>query len=221
MKQVITLAIGITLLTLLIGAIAFQIDFTFTDDYCSVCDWNYHHWQLLDYNDPGHGHAGALQEIWESANYGKQVDLEWYENYRLKYNLTSVDSFTLINYSNSRPSSPDLKWMDTGLIQEFEYDPDPFYKDLTEVYIIVNNVTYHWKVASNWNPSQENISREYFIFKQKDRAWHWHYRGAKVIDAFVNSNYANDINASWDKYYNDYQNYLDNGGVDKGDDYWM
>jgi len=224
---------------LLVGIIIFSVLFvsflsglTPYDDYgCSVCEWNYVHSELLDYDDPGYGHAGALQAIWDSANYGKQVNLVWYENYRLKYDLTSVDSFNLINYSNSRPSSPSIKHMDTGNITYVAFSHDVGYPKLVYVNPIINGTKYYWHMweigetlPSNWkdgDPFPFNYSHTYFVYKQKYNAWHWQHKDAIIIDGNENPEHLDNTLSEWNQYNIDYQNYLDNGGVDKGDDYWM
>jgi len=216
-KQVILLAIGITLSVLLLGVIAIQTDFTYDDDYCSVCDWNYHHGQLLIYKDPGHGHTGALQEIWDSANYGEEVDLDWYENYRLKYNLTDVDSFYFIDYNNSCPREPDLKYLGTGYIMNYipwSYD-GPAYS-ITTVQWNGSNYTFN---NCRWNPYPYNHSNPTHVFRRKHGAWWNQFKEASLFDAFIYTDKPEIINQSWNKYYIDYQNYLDNGGVNVGSEY--
>jgi len=211
--------IGIlTILIIVTGyVISTSIDFNIESEYCSVCDWNYHHWQLLDYNDPGHGHAGALQEIWDSANYGKQVDLEWYENYRLKYNLTSVNSFTLINYDNVCPQEPNLKYIGTGYIINFvdwSYD-GPAYSQTT-ICINNSNTTYS---NCGWHPYPFNKSCLTHVFREKHNAWWNQFKHAELYDASIYVDMPENNNQSWKQYYIDYDNYLDNGGADVGSEY--
>lgn len=227
--NLLLLIVGIVILCLCTYSIINSV--SFEHDYCSVCEWNYVYMELLDYDDPGYGHAGALQEIWNQANYGKQRNLEWYENYRLKYDLDDVHSFTLINYSNSRPSSSTIKHMDTGNISDVIFSHDVGYPRLVYVNPIINGTKYYWHIweigktlPSDWeddDPFPFNYSHTYFVYKQKDRAWHWHYRDAIIIDGTLNPDHYNNILSEWDNYYEEYQMYLDDGGVDLGDDYWM
>ena len=230
-----SLMIGLTALICLIVVFGYtiftSINFDTDGNYCSVCKWNCVYMNLLDYNDPGYGHNGALEEIWNQANYGKNVNLEWYENYRLKYDLDDVDSFTLINYSNSRPSSPTIKHMDTGNISDVVFSHDVGYPDLVYVNPIINVTEYYWHIweigetlSSDWkdgNPFPFNYSHTYVVYKQKSRAWHWKYKDAVIIDLDLNPNHLENNLVEWDNYYNAYQRYINNDGVDLGDDYWI
>ena len=227
----VSILIIITLLSLLLfKVVVTQMDFTY-DDHCSVCEWNYVYSELLNYKDTGYGHAGALDEIWQQANYGKKVNLEWYENYRLKYKLISVDSFNLINYSNSRPNSPSIKYMDTGNISDVVSSHDIGYPKLVYVNPIINDTEYYWHMweigetlPCDWQDGDAfpfNYSHTYFVYKQKARAWHWKYKDAIIIDGTEKPKHLNNTLSSWDSYYNDYQSYIENGGVDLGDGYWM
>jgi len=204
----------------------------FEGDYCSVCEWNWAYMQLLDYKDPGYGHEGALEEIWDEANYGKQLDLDWYEDYRIKYSLEKdVHSFTLINYSNPRPSSPNIKFMDEGNITEIVYSHDVGYPRLVYVNPVINGTEYYWHIweighslPDDWqdgDPFPINYSHHYYVYKQKHNAWHWKYKDAIIVDGTENPEHKYNILEEWNNYYARYQDYLNNGGVDLGDDYWM
>ena len=225
------LTIGIVVVVLCLCAVSIMNSISFESDHCSVCEWNCVYIELLDYDDPGYGHAGALDEIWQQANYGKQRNLEWYENYRLKYDLDDVHSFTLINYSNLRPSSPSIKHMDTGNISDVVFSHDVGYPRLVYVNPIINGTKYYWHMweigetlPSDWedgDPFPFNYSHTYFVYKQKARAWHWKYKDAIIIDGTLNPEHRGNILSEWNNYYEAYQTYLDNDGVDLGDDYWM
>lgn len=225
---IIPLGIGICGIGLLVVATS---SFVSLDDYgCSVCEWNYVHSELLNYEDPGYGHAGALNDIWHQANYGKKVDLDWYENYRLKYNL-SVHSFYKIDYNNSRPHSPDIKFMDEGNISDVAYSHDVGYPKLVYVNPIINGTEYYWhmweigeSLPSDWvdgDPFPFNYSHTYFVYKQKNNAWHWQHKDAIIVDGTENPEHKIDVLNAWNDYYERYDLYLDAGGVDFGDDYWM
>lgn len=191
---------------------------TFDDGHdCSVCEWNYVHGELLDYNDPGYGHAGALDEIWYVANYGKKVDLDWYENYRLKYELSSVKSFYLINYSNICSREPNLKYIGTGYIVNFidwSYDSPAYSK--TTICINGTNRTFD---NCRWNPYPYNKSVLTHVVRRKHGVWWNNFKEASLYDAYRNPNLPEVNNQSWVVYFNNYQKYLDNGGVDISSEY--
>jgi len=225
------LTVGIVIFVLCLCAVSIMNSISFESDYCSVCEWNCVYIELLDYDDPGYGHAGALDEIWQQANYGKKVNLEWYENYRLKYDLDDVHSFTLINYSNSRPSSPTIKHMDTGNISDVVFSHDVGYPRLVYVNPIINDTEYYWHIweigetlPSDWDdgdPFPFDYSHTYVVYKQKSRAWHWKYKDAVIIDGDSSPEHLENNIDEWNNYYVEYQRYVNNGGVDLGDDYWM
>jgi hypothetical protein len=219
-RQIILTAIAIIFSVIIIGAIAIQIPndfFSYDDSYCSVCEWNYCYIELSEYNDIGHGHAGALQEIWDSANYGKKVDVDWYENYRLKYNITSVDSFTLINYSNVCPKEPNLKYLGTGYIVNYsswEYNDPPYSKT-----IIQWNNTNRTYYNCRWNPYPYNHNNLTHVFRRKGGAWWNQFKEVNIYDASIYIDKPKQVNQSWIEYHIDYQNYLDHGGVNVGSEY--
>ena len=188
------------------------------DDYDPVCEWYYTEWELLDYKDPGYGHAGVLYDIWLEANYGKNVDVDWYENYRLKYDLDSVPSFYLINYSNVCPREPNLKYLGTGMISNYvpwSYD-GPAYSETT-ICINGTNTTYN---NCGWHPYPLNHSHPVHIFREKHDAWWNNFKEVEIYDATLS--YDDDVNnnESWINYFLDYQIYLDNGGVNVGSEYY-
>lgn len=224
-------AIGILIfIIVLVGISIGSIITPYDDNYCGICEWNYCYSELLDYNDPG-SHAGALDEIWNQANYGKQVDIGWYEQYRLKYNISSVPSFYKINYSNPRPSSPDIKYMDEGNISYISFSHDVGYPELIYVNPIINGTKYDWKILEigdtlpiDWKDGDSfpfDYSHTYFVYKHKDRAWHNSYKDAFIVDGTLNPEHKNNTLNAWKDYYERYAIYLRNGGIDLGDDYWM
>ena len=228
--MIVKVVIGMVLFVCAILTVSYFIPgFNIEDDYCSVCEWNYIHGELLDYNDPGCGHYGPLMDIWHQCNYGEKKDLDWYESYRLKYDMTSVPSFYNISYDNPRPHSPGYKWMACGMISVVNTNRDPGYPYLVELYPVINNVSYYWKITeidedkdiqSNL-PDYINFSHEYHVFKHKSRAWHRSYKDAHIIDYTLVPENVVAINQSWVDYYVEYESYLDGGGLDLGDDYWM
>jgi len=220
---IITIGILTLIILLLIGLFSvIKFPIMNDNDSCPICEYNWYESEILKHNDPGYGHIRVFQNLWDEANLGKQLDIQWMEKLRYKYDLTdSVPSFLTINYSNIRPSSPYLKYRDYGFIQELKPEQNVGYSHLIELYIQINNVTYYWGVFENWDSSQVNLSHPYFVFQFKDRAWSWSMHDARIIDAFLEPSYADNINASWAEYYKNYDVYLSRGGVDLGDGYWM
>jgi len=212
-----SMLLGIGSIVFIVLLITFVTPIDYMDHHCSVCEWNYVHHELLNYKDVGYGHVGALRDIWHSANYGKEVNLKWYENYRVKYNLTDVPSFDLINYSNSCPHEPDLKYIGTGYITNFtqwSYD-GPAYS-ITVIQINGTNFTFN---NCRWNPYPYNKSSLTHVFRRKNSRWFNQFREASLYDATINVNLPESVNQSWDNYYEKYQWYLDNDGVKIGSRY--
>lgn len=226
-------ALSILIIGIIIVAIIFIIkpQSPYNYDYCSICDSYFCEEKLLNYQDPGYspGIHSALRIIWEQANYGKAINLDWMEEIRLKYNITDCKSFTRINLSNPCPHSPKYKWMTTGYISDVKTSRDVGYPYLVYINPVINNVTYYWKMCEipaylsieEHYPEWLNFSHKYYVFKQKHNAWHHTHKDAHIIDATLNPNYADTINTSWENWRNAYNQYLENGGVDIGDDYWM
>jgi len=201
----------VVMISLLLG-----INSTF-DNYDPIMDWYYTEDELLDYNDPGYGHAGVLDDIWHEANYGKKVNLDWYEDYRLKYKLDSVKSFYLINYSNVCPREPNLRYIGTGYIVNFidwSYD-SPAYSETT-ICINGSNSTYN---NCAWNPYPYNKSCLTHVFREKHGAWWNQFKEARLFDASIYVDIPESNNQSWSDYRISYQKYLDNGGVNVGSEY--
>lgn len=203
---------------LLVSAIIFPdvfLPFTY-EDHCSVCEWNYCYIELKDYNDCGK-HSGALNEIWHEGNYGEKMNLEWYENYRLKYNITSVNSFSLINYSNVCPREPNLKYLGTGYIinySSWEVNDPPYSKTI----INWNNTNRtYWNCR--WNPYPYNKNNLTHVFRRKGGAWWNQFKEVNLYDASIYPDKPEQVNQSWIEYAIVYQNYLDHGGVDVGSEY--
>ena len=193
------------------------MDFVYDGDYCSVCEWYWVEGQLYDYKDPGFGHAGVLKDIWYEANYGKRVNLEWYEYYRLKYNITSVNSFYLIDYNNVCPREPNLKYIGTGYIVNFidwSYDGPAYSK--TTICINGSNSTFN---NCKWNPYPYNKSSLTHVFRGKHSAWWNQFKEASLYDANIYIDKPEVVNQSWFEYGINYQNYLDNGGINVKSEY--
>ena len=217
MKMKLILLTVIAFAIILITVSTFLGGFQFEDDYCSVCEWNYVEGELWDYNDPGSGHAGALDDIWHEANYGKKVDLDWYESYRLKYDLDSVPSFYNISYDNICPREPNLKYIGTGMIVNYipwSYD-GPAYS-ITTICINGTNTSYD---NCGWNPYPLDHSHPVHIFREKHDAWWNNFKSVEIYDATLSYDADKNNNESWINYFLDYQNYLDNGGVNVGSEY--
>ncbi len=221
----------VTLIALVYGIISIFEPYDIGDDYCGVCDTNYCEIELLNHRDPGYspGIHYALSILWDQCNYGKNLDLEWIEEIRLKYNITDCKSFTRINLSNPCPHSPSYKWMETGYISSIETRRDVGYSYLVYINPVIKNTTYYWKMCEipadlpieENLPKWVNITHKYYVFKYKNRAWHWQYKDAHIVDATLQPDYDDNINASWNEWRISYNQYLNNGGVDIGDDYWM
>lgn len=209
---------GILIIGLLLILIPFSGCMTINrTDNCVVCEWNWYSSELHDYHDPGYGLSSPLEDIWNEANYGKSMNLVWYENIRLKYNLTSVRSFSIINYSNPRPSSPSLMYLGTGYI--VNYTPWSYSGLAYPLYIINYSGSNHSFSNCANNPYPLNMSNPVYVFRTKNGAWWNMFKEASLYDATVYSEKANDINNSWIDYNAKYSVYLSNGGIDLGIDY--
>lgn len=207
MKIIKTLVIIIIIISI-IGWLTFIISCNnlYYNDYCSVCEWNWAYCELLDYNDIGYGHDGVLKEIWIEANYGKKVNLEWLENYRIKYDINNVPSFNYINYSNSKPKEPNLKYIGVGYITN--YNNSGAYSKTT-IFFKGKNRTYD---NCAWNPYPYNKSNLTFVFKHKNDANFNMFKERTLYDANIYSYLPDKVNASWNIYYEKLDVYYKNGG---------
>jgi len=136
----------------------------------------------------------------------------------LKYNLDSVPSFYLINYSNICPREPNLKYIGTGYIINFtDWSYDGLAYSKTTICINGTNRTYD---NCGWNPYPYNKSHLTHVFRHKHDAWWNNFKEACLFDATIYTDMPEKNNQSWIDYYIAYQKYLDNGGVDVGSEYY-
>ena len=70
-----------------------------------------------------------------------------------------------------------------------------------------------------WNPYPYNNSCLTHVFREKHGAWWNRFKEAELYDATIYVGKPELINQSWDEYYINYQQYLDNGGVNVGSEY--
>ena len=194
----------------------------YPDDCCSICESYWAYSALEDEEDNVLDDCGgvciALGELWEDYNNGggikrTQSHLDYLEKMRLK-NGYNGRSFDLINLSNPCPQSPKLEYIGTGLVTEFipwSYN-GPIYS-ITKVYINGSEWTF--------NNCGADVGSMVHVFKQKNSAWHWKFKEAKLFDASKYPLKPLQVNESWLDWEFDYQLYLDNGGIDVGDQYWM
>lgn len=226
MTNVITIIINVCLI---VGAV-FMLSILVSDsmclepyDCCSVCGSYWAEEKLLDGEDPGEccgGLYSALDIVWDRCNHGShRGDLEWLESIRLKYVYTNMRSFLSINYSNPCPSSPNLKYLGTGYITNYtpwSYD-GPAYS-ITKIYYNGSNHTFS---NCGWHPYPFNNSCTVHVFREKYNSWFNMCKHAELYDSSVYPFKPEQVNVSWVEYQIEYDEYLLNGGVDVGNDYWM
>ena len=219
MRGRILVTIIATFIVLIVGFFIYQsIHLSSYDDYDPVMEWYWAEYKLSNYEDIGYGHAGVLDDIWLEANYGKKVNLDWYENYRLKYNLNSVPSFYLINYNNSCPREPSLKYIGTGYIVNFSdsnYKNQPYSKTIISI-----NGTNRTFYNCRWNPYQYNKTHLTYVFRSKNDPWWNNFKEATLFDATIYPDKPEKNNQSWLEYSINYQKYLDAGGVNINSEYY-
>jgi hypothetical protein len=215
--------LGLGILTIFLIAATVQPIVSFDDnDCCSICGSYWAEEKLLDGEDPGDDCCGglhsALDQVWYRCNFGKHKgDLEWLESIRLKYGYTNMYSFLSINYSNSCPFSPNLKYLGTGYIVDYtpwSYD-GPAYS-ITKIHYNNSNHTFN---NCGWHPYPFNHSCTTHVFRERGGAW---WNRFKEVELYDSSDYPfkpEQVNISWVEYQIDYDEYLLNGGIDIGDGY--
>lgn len=215
--------LGLGILTIVLIVVTLQPVISFDDSgCCSICESYWAYDALEDEKDNVIDDCGgvliALRELWDDYNNGKggsrsHSHLDYLEEVRIA-NDASGRSFNLINLSNPCPISPNLKYIGTGLVYDFipwSYD-GPAYSIIK---VCINGT--NWKL----NNCGADINSTVHVFKQKHSAWHNIFKDTKLYDASKYPLKPDQINQKWDQWYIDYQNYLDNGGVDVGDQFWM
>ena len=196
-------------------------DISFESDCCSICESYWAYSELEDgevvIDDCG-GTCIATYELWDEYNNGfgehrNQKHLDFLESMRVK-NDCGGNSFDLINLSNPCPQPPNLKYIGTGIV--YNYTPSSFGGSAYSIVKIRFNDS-----NISCNNCGALVGETVHVFKQKNAAWHWKFKEAKLFNASKYPDKPQMINDGWYQWEIDYQNYLDCGGVDVGDQFWM
>jgi len=192
---------------------------------CSICESYWAYGALEDEKDNVIDDCGgvfiALRELWADYNNGKgshrtQSHLDYLEGVRID-NGGKSRSFNLINLSNPCPISPKLKYLGTGYIVNYtpwSYD-GPAYS-ITRMNMNGSNRTFS---NCGWHPYPYNRSNLSHAFREKGNSWFNMCKHAELYDATIYPNLPVNVNESWIEWKYKYQNYLDNGGVNVGDQF--
>ena len=194
-------------------------ELSFEHECCSICESYWAYDALEDEKD--NVIDDCLRELWDDYNNGKgssrsQSHLGYLEKIRID-NDAGGRSFNLINLSNPCPISPKLKYLGTGYIVNYtpwSYD-GPAYS-VTRMNLNGSNWTFS---NCGWHPYPYNRSNLSHAFREKWNSWFNRCKHAELYDATIYPDKPDSVNESWVEWEYKYQIYLDNGGVDVGDQY--
>ena len=112
-----------------------ELQYNMDDEYCSVCASYAIEDSIESENYNGYFRnklevESSLEDIWHRYNYGegrKRTDshMKYLEDIRIKESIDSVPSFLLIDFDNPCPRTPNLEWVETGIVKDvIEWDDD-------------------------------------------------------------------------------------------------